>query len=151
MKQAPAFVRWSNPIMRRLLGVGVPMGPNGLLTVRGRTSGVPRTTPVGVLEVNGRRWIIGPYGEVHWVRNLREAREGVIKIGKKSESVRAVELTRDEADVFFRDVLRPFFARQAFILRLGLRPLFRDILAHPETAAGRCPVFELHADSAKSP
>ncbi|TAL05614.1 MAG: deazaflavin-dependent nitroreductase, partial [Chloroflexota bacterium] len=41
MTQAPAFVRASNPLTRRMLRLGMPMGPNVLLTVRGRTSGLP--------------------------------------------------------------------------------------------------------------
>ena len=50
MTQAPALVRASNPLTRRLLRLGLPMGPNVLLTVRGRSSGLPRTAPVAVAE-----------------------------------------------------------------------------------------------------
>ncbi len=45
----------------------------GLPTVPGRKSGVPRTTPVALGERDGRRWLVSPYGEVDWVRNLRAA------------------------------------------------------------------------------
>ena len=57
----------------RLLAAGVPLGFNGLITIRGRTSGLPRTTPVAIIEVAGRRWVWAPWGDVHWVRNLRAA------------------------------------------------------------------------------
>src|SRR5260370_42497431 len=53
--RVPFFVPFFNPIARRLLGVGVPMGPNALLTVRGRTSGLPRGTPVAVLALGAPR------------------------------------------------------------------------------------------------
>ena len=46
-----------------------------LLTVRGRKSGLPRTTPVNLIEYQGRRWLVAPYGEVAWVRNVRAAGE----------------------------------------------------------------------------
>jgi len=46
--------------------------------VRGRTSGLPRTTPLAVIEVDGRRWVWSPWGEVHWVRNLRAAGRDVV-------------------------------------------------------------------------
>ena len=47
-------------IIKRLLRAGVPMGPMILLTVRGRTTGQPRTTPVDLLERNDRRWLVAP-------------------------------------------------------------------------------------------
>src|SRR5437660_171443 len=55
----PGIVGVFNPLARRLLRFGVPLGPNALLTVRGRKSGQPRTTPVALVEVEGGRWIIG--------------------------------------------------------------------------------------------
>ncbi|MEO6796392.1 MAG: nitroreductase family deazaflavin-dependent oxidoreductase [Candidatus Dormibacter sp.] len=146
MARPNAFVRLSNPLVRRMLGGGVPMGPNGLLTVRGRTSGQPRTTPVGVLEVGGRRWLIGAYGDVQWTRNLRTAGEATIEVGKKAEQIRSVELTPEQATVFFRGVLGPFIARQPLPLRFFVGRLLREPLADPVGAAGKYPVFELHAD-----
>ena len=53
--RVPFFVPIFNPIARRLLGAGVPLGPNALLTVRGRRTGAPRTTPVALVELKGRR------------------------------------------------------------------------------------------------
>ncbi|HEY8678394.1 MAG TPA: nitroreductase family deazaflavin-dependent oxidoreductase [Candidatus Dormibacteraeota bacterium] len=140
----PVFVRLFNPVARRLLGGGVPMGPNGLLTVRGRTSGQPRTTAVGVLEVGGRRWLIGAYGHVNWVRNLRAAGEGVIEMGRRSQPIRSVELSPQEATAFFRDVLAPFMARQPLPLRLFVGRLLREPLTDPVRAASKYPVFEVH-------
>jgi F420H(2)-dependent quinone reductase len=71
--RAPKAVSIFNPILKFLLAAGVPLGPNGLITIRGRKSGMPRTTPVAIIEVSGRRWIWAPWGEVNWVRNLRAA------------------------------------------------------------------------------
>ena len=51
-KKAPSFVTRLNPIVNRMLGIGFPMGPNGLITVRGRTSGEPRTTPVAFVDID---------------------------------------------------------------------------------------------------
>src|SRR2546423_11430149 len=91
--RVPFFVPLFNPIARRLLGVGIPLGPNALLTVRGRKSGQPRTTPVALVEVGGRRWVIGTFGEVNWVRNLRAAGEASLAVGQRQLQVHAVELT----------------------------------------------------------
>ena len=42
-----------------------------LLTVTGRSSGLPRTTPVDVMNLDDTLWLVAPYGEVNWVKNLR--------------------------------------------------------------------------------
>ena len=69
----PWRIRFFSPILKFLLVAGVPLGPNRLVTIRGRKSGLPRTTPLAVIEVGGGRWIWAPWGEVQWVRNLRAA------------------------------------------------------------------------------
>ncbi len=143
--RAPRFVPLFNPVARRLLRLGRLMGPNALLTVRGRKSGEPRTTPVAVVEIKGRRWVIGTFGEVNWVRNLRAAREGVITVGSKREAVRATELTREESARFFAEVLAPY-ASDGALKRLVLRMLGAgDIIADPAGAAAGRPVFELES------
>src|ERR1700737_827856 len=107
----PGFVRFFGPLATRLLGAGVPMGPNALITVRGRKSGLPRTTPVALVESDGRRWIQSPFGDVNWVRNLRESGQATLAVGKHAESVTAAELTEDEAAAFYAEVLTPYFRR----------------------------------------
>ena len=145
MTQVPAFVRFFHPLARRLLDLGIPMGPNTLLTVRGRKSGLPRTTPVAVVEADGRRWVIGAYGDVNWVRNLRAAREGVIRVGGRPQQVRAVEFSTEEAAAFFREVLVPYLGRLPLVWRMVTMLVAREILDDPTGAASSRPVFELHA------
>src|SRR5256886_13048823 len=69
----PFFVPLFNPIARRMLRGGLPLGPNALLTVRGRSSGVDRTTPVAVVAIGGRRWVIATFGDGNLARDLRAA------------------------------------------------------------------------------
>src|SRR5207237_3165042 len=69
--RVPALVGLFNPLARRILKVGPLLGPNALITVSGRKSGLPRTTPVALVEMDGKRWVIGTFGETNWVRNLR--------------------------------------------------------------------------------
>ena len=141
--RAPRFVEIFNPIGRRRAGAGL-MGPNAQLTVRGRVSGEPRTTPVAFVEVGGRRWIIATFGDVNWARNLRAAGEATFTVKRRAEAVRATELSPDEAARFFREVLAPYVRR----IRVGgllLRLLgATDLLADPDGAARHRPVFELH-------
>ena len=93
----PSIVHTLNPLVRRLLRIGLPMGPNALLTVRGRTSGQPRTFPITPLEANGRRYVFAAFGDVNWVHNLRAAGTGTLQRGRRREAVTAIELTPDEA------------------------------------------------------
>jgi deazaflavin-dependent oxidoreductase (nitroreductase family) len=146
---APGFVRRPNSLVRGLLRLGVPMGPNTLLTVRGRTSGEPRTVPVAVTEADGRRWVIGAYGDVNWVRNLRAAGGGEIVLDGRETTVTAVELDKPEAEWFYRDIVGPYLRRQPRVLQVLVRVVFRlvapDILSDPALAASKRPVFELFA------
>ena len=138
----PFWVPAFNAVARPLLRAGVPMGPDVLLTVRGRTSGLLRTTPVTLCEWDGRRGLISPFGEVHWVRNLRAAGRATIRVGRRSEEVRAVELDAETAAAFVRDVLAPVARRS----RLGgwfVRAVDRIDIDDPEAAVRGRPVFEL--------
>ncbi len=104
----PAIVPRLNPLIRRLLGAGLPFGPNVLLTVRGRTSGLPRTFPVAILDVDGRRFVQSPFGEVNWVRNLRADGVAIVSKGESAESVEAIELPPEAAGPVLRDALAPY-------------------------------------------
>jgi deazaflavin-dependent oxidoreductase (nitroreductase family) len=121
------------------------MGPNALLTVSGRKSGLQRTTPVFFVQIDGQRWVVATFGDVNWARNLRDAGEAVVTVKRRSEHVRARELSPSERARFFRERLGPFIDR----MPLGLGPaLLRilgagDIATDPDAAAQWRPVFEL--------
>src|SRR4051794_36374203 len=112
--RVPRVVAFFNPISKRLLGAGLPLGPNALITIRGRQSGLRRTTPLAIIEFGGRRWVWSPWGDVHWVRNLRAAGGATITIHGKTEDVSATELDAAERVAFFRDVLGPVARRMRF-------------------------------------
>jgi deazaflavin-dependent oxidoreductase (nitroreductase family) len=138
----PSWVPIFNPISRLLIAAGVPMGPNVLITVRGRKTGLPRTTPVTIIENAGRRGLISPFGEVNWVRNLRAAGHATITSGRRKEEVTAIELGPAEAVEFIRDVLAPHARRT----RLGawiVRNVDKIDFDNPEEAAKGRPIFEL--------
>jgi deazaflavin-dependent oxidoreductase (nitroreductase family) len=132
-----------NPIAAFLLGAGVPLGFNGLITIRGRTSGVPRTTPVAIIAVSGRRWVWAPWGNVQWVRNLRAAGRATITVRRRKEEVRATELDPRHRVGFFRDILAPL-ARGMPLGVWFIRTFDGVDLNHPLEAAEGRRVFELH-------
>ena len=141
--RVPWFVPLFNPVARLLLAAGVPMGPNVLMTVRGRKSGLPRTTPVTIVESSGKRWVFAPFGEANWVRNLRAAGRATITVGRRNEEVTAVELGPTEAVDFFRNALGPR-ARQTRVGSWIVRNLDKVDIDNPVEAARGRPVFELH-------
>jgi deazaflavin-dependent oxidoreductase (nitroreductase family) len=110
------FLRLLNPLVCRMVSAGVPTGaPNILLTVRGRRSGKARTVPVGMVELDGRRFVQASYGETGWVRNLRAAGEATVTDGDRRVPVRAVELAPDQGGAILRRALEPYRARAFFV------------------------------------
>jgi deazaflavin-dependent oxidoreductase (nitroreductase family) len=140
-------VPFFNPIARRWLSAGLPMGFNALLTVRGRKTGRPRTTPITIIQTSGRRWVMAPFGEADWVRNLRAARRATITVRRHSEDVTAIELTPTEAVTFFRDVLAPLVRHVGWLAMWIVRNVDGVDIDQPEAAAQGRPVFALHANS----
>lgn len=144
--QVPAFVRLGNAVTRTLLRAGIKVtGPNNvpmyMLTVRGRKSGQPRTTPIVVIELDRKRYLVAPFGEVDWVRNLRAAGEATLTRGRRTEAVQATELPRDEASLVLQRSVEhgrvPSFLMKYFAVTAQSSP------AEFEAAAAHHPVFLL--------
>jgi deazaflavin-dependent oxidoreductase (nitroreductase family) len=119
------------------------MGPNALITVHGRRSGLPRSTPITIVESSGRRWVLAPFGDVNWVRNLRAEGSAAITVRRHTEEVTAVELTPDEAVAFFRTTLAPLARRYGRLAMWIMRNVDKIDIDDPLEAAQGCPVFEL--------
>lgn len=144
--RAPRSVKFFGAFLQFLLAAGVPLGPNRLVTIRGRKTGLPRTTAIAVIEISGRRWVWAPWGEVNWVRNLRAAGAATVtEHGKKGE-VMATELNQAQRVAFFRDVYGPFARGIPF--GFWLVGIVDGVdLTHPYEVAEDRRVFELHLRS----
>jgi deazaflavin-dependent oxidoreductase (nitroreductase family) len=81
-----------NPAVAILTRAGVSVWGSRELRVRGRTSGEWRTTPVNVLTYGTSRYLVAPRGVTQWVRNMRVAGEGELRVGRRIESFRATEI-----------------------------------------------------------
>lgn len=141
--RVPRRVSLFSPVLQFLVATGLPMGFNGLLTVRGRKSGLPRTAAVAIIDVSGKRWVWAPWGDVHWVRNLRAAGNATITVRGKKEDVTATELDPAQRVAYFRDVLGPLARSIPFGVSF-IRIVDGVDVSHPQEAAEGRRVFELH-------
>jgi deazaflavin-dependent oxidoreductase (nitroreductase family) len=122
------------------------MGPNVLLTVRGRKTGQLRTFPVAILKTDGREYLFSAFGEVNWVHNLRAAGTATIRHGRHTRAVTANELATPEAAVVLEAGLRPIMRVPVIGTMIAgwygieRRSTSDDYLA----AARRHPAFELN-------
>jgi deazaflavin-dependent oxidoreductase (nitroreductase family) len=96
-----------NRLVAFLTRRGVSLLGSRVLAVRGRSSGEWRTTPVNLLEFDGHRYLVSARGNGQWVRNLRVAGTGELRLGSRSEAFSGRELS-DDAKV---PVLRAYLKR----------------------------------------
>jgi deazaflavin-dependent oxidoreductase (nitroreductase family) len=97
--------RMEAALITTLLRAGIKMGTTSLLTVRGRKSGQPHTVPVVLVEQDGQRFLVAPYGVVQWVRNLRAAGTATLIRGRRSETISVTELPVREAAPILKEYL----------------------------------------------
>jgi deazaflavin-dependent oxidoreductase (nitroreductase family) len=126
-----------NRLVRLLLKLGLMPGPTYLLTVPGRRTGRPLSTPVTLVEDGNTRWLVAPYGDVAWVRNARAAGQITLSRGKRSETLPIRELPSTEAAPVLQryitrvPITRPYFDAKpdsplaAFIAEAPRHPVFQ--------------------------
>ena len=94
-----AAVRW---LTRR----GISIMGSRVLAVRGRTSGRWRTTPVNLLGLDGERYLVAPRGHTQWVRNIRVAGGGELRLGRWVEAITVTEVDDTDKAPVLREYLR---------------------------------------------
>ncbi|KAA9164920.1 nitroreductase family deazaflavin-dependent oxidoreductase [Amycolatopsis acidicola] len=92
--------------VRWLTAHGVSLLGSRVLYVRGRKSGELRSVPVNLLTFEGERYLIAPRGETQWVKNLRAAGGGELRVGRRRETFHAMELSDDDKPALLRAYLR---------------------------------------------
>jgi deazaflavin-dependent oxidoreductase (nitroreductase family) len=97
-----------NRLVRRLTRMGLSVLGSRELRVRGRSSGEWRSTPVNLLVVAGDEYLVAPRGETQWVRNLRAAGAGELRVGHRIQPFEAREIADDDRKV---DLLRSYLRR----------------------------------------
>ena len=117
---------------------GIGPKKTNLLTVTGRNTGRPHTTPVTVLEKDGARWLVGPYGSVAWVKNARAS--GRVTLSRRG--YRETLAVREVDPATAAPILKSYLAIEPIT-----RPAFKldpdAPLADWEAIAPEHPVFRL--------
>jgi deazaflavin-dependent oxidoreductase (nitroreductase family) len=134
--------RLTTRLLRGLVRVGI--GPWGAreLRVTGRNSGLVRSNVVNVLKAGDGRYLVAPRGNTEWVRNLRAAGRGELRLGHRTERFEAVEVPdADKAPVLQAYLDRWAFEVGRFFEGLGKHPTVAELT---EVASG-FPVFRVRA------
>jgi deazaflavin-dependent oxidoreductase (nitroreductase family) len=98
--------RLPNAAVARLTRLGLSLWGSRVLSVQGRKSGQWRSTPVNLLSHEGERYLVAPRGETQWVRNLRVAGGGELRVGRRVERFTAAELPDDVKPPLLRAYLK---------------------------------------------
>jgi deazaflavin-dependent oxidoreductase (nitroreductase family) len=100
------MLRLFNETVAALTRLGISIWGSRVLSVRGRKSGEWRSTPVNLLTFEGQRYLVAPRGHTQWVRNLRAAGGGELRVGRRVEAFSAAELADDRKPELLRAYLR---------------------------------------------
>ena len=112
-----------------------------VLTVSGRNTGAPRSTPVDPMTVDGKRYVVGGFPNADWVQNVRAAGEATLRRGRRQERVKMVELPADQAGPLLRIWPTEVPASVGLIKQARLASSGRP--EEFETLAGICAVFRI--------
>ena len=133
--------RLINSWFRTLTKLGLGASYRHILTVRGRKTGRPHSTPVDVIEASGDRWLVAGYGPANWVLNTRAAGEVTLSRGGRSQAYKIEEAAAEDAVPVLRKyiaeirVTRPYFdatpnsSDEAIAAELSRHAVFRLIPA----------------------
>src|SRR5215210_6931338 len=97
--------RMMNAAIAGLTRLGISVWGSRVLAVRGRSSGEWRTTPVNLLVVDGVRYLVAPRGVTQWVRNLRAAGGGELRVGRRIQAFTAEEVSEHDKPAVVRAYL----------------------------------------------
>ena len=95
-----------NSLVAGATRLGLSVWGSRILRVPGRKTGEWRTTPVNLLTLDGKRYLVAPRGETQWVRNLRVAKHGELVVGRRVERFVAEELDPQQSVPVLRAYLR---------------------------------------------
>ncbi len=106
--QPTAVERGFNRFYGWLVGLGLGMKESYLLQVRGRKSGKLYSTPIYLLEMEGKRFLVAPRGYTQWVRNAETAGEITLKRGSLRKSFGLRPIADADKPLYLKEYLDRF-------------------------------------------
>lgn len=138
----PRWLKPMNKVFMTLSKTGLGMKELPVLTVPGRASGKPRSTPLSVLDLDGHRYLLEGFPGADWARNVRAAGgRATLRIGKATEEVRLVEVEREEALTVLRAWPERMTDGAKIMLDAGVVTAVTPEAF--EAVVGRCGVFRI--------
>lgn len=104
LKAGPAAARL-NKVVGWLARHGLSLMGSAELSVRGRRSGAMQRIPVNPFELGGDQYLVSARGHSQWVRNMRAAGGGELRVGRKVRRFTATELPDDQKLAVLRGYL----------------------------------------------
>jgi hypothetical protein len=138
--ELPSWLKGVNRVIIALQRLGFVVGSMHVLAVPGRQSGVLRSTPVSLLTLDDRRYIVAGLDNADWVLNARAAGRGLLHRGRTEEHVSLIELPVADRAPILREFPRLIPQGVPFFTRLY------GVTADPEAfarLAAHCPVFRV--------
>jgi len=123
-----------NVVMRTMIRLDMAPAGMRILTFTGRKSGRTFSTPVTLVVDNGLAWLVAPYGEVPWVKNVRAAGIAEFHRGGKTEQYRVKELSGNESGPVLKKYVSIEPITQSFFTARPESPVedfIREAAAHP--------------------
>ncbi|SDO80489.1 deazaflavin-dependent oxidoreductase, nitroreductase family [Nakamurella panacisegetis] len=143
--------RWTaafNSVTALMTRMGITVWGSRQLYVRGRSSGQMRQTPVNLLTFQDHRYLVAPRGTTQWVRNLRAAGEGQLRLGRRIQTFTPTELADEQKPAILRAYLKRWkFEIGVFFDGVGPDATDAELLA----IAPGYPVFEIATETGADP
>ena len=133
--QVTRGIRLQNAILSAAIRLGIAPKGMHLVAVKGRATGELRETPIDPIEMDGKRWLVAPFGEVNWVRNARQAGQVRLRRGRTVEYLQVSEADPGESAPVLRSYLKRGYTGDYF--DAGPNSLLADF----EVEAHKHPVF----------
>ncbi|MFF3620492.1 nitroreductase/quinone reductase family protein [Streptomyces sp. NPDC002467] len=139
--QASPFAVRFNAVFGKLARLGISLAGTAELSVRGRKSGEMQRIPVNPHTHEGAQYLVSARGHSQWVRNMRVAGGGELRVGRKLRTFTATEIT-DPAEK--AAVLRAYLEKWGWeVNRFFQGVTAKSSDAELQAAAGDHPVFRI--------
>ncbi len=137
-RRPPRWLRVANRLNIAMLSRGIGPASQRILTIPGRVSGVPRSTPIATVDWQGAVYLVAGFENAQWVKNARAVGHGTLSRGPSTRSVSLFEVPAEDRMPMLREFLRTVRGGRSFVAvpRRPSEQQFRE-------AADRHPVFRV--------